>query len=153
MQKGQELYTREEQANCLVVMDEAHRFVSVDSSDPRIVELSKNIIDAVRTTRKYGIGYMFITQTLESLHAEIRRQMRVFAFGYGLTSGSEFAKIRDIINDDAAAKFYKSFIDPTSNGKYPFMFYGPVSPLSFTGSPLFLEMDEELTIFNPEAGS
>jgi len=153
MQKGQDLYTRGEQANCLVVMDEAHRFVSVDSSDPRIVELSKNIIDAVRTTRKYGIGYMFITQTLESLHAEIRRQMRVFAFGYGLTSGSEFAKIRDIINDDAATKFYKSFIDPTSNGKYPFMFYGPVSPLSFTGSPLFLEMDEELTIFNPETGS
>ena len=73
--------------------------------------------------------------------------MRIFAFGYGLTSGSEFLKIRDIVNDDAAAKFYKSFIDPTSNGKYPFMFYGPVSPLSFTGSPLFLEMDKELTSF------
>lgn len=151
MQKGQELYAQGKQANCLVVMDEAHRFVSVDSADPRIKELSKNIIDAVRTTRKYGIGYMFITQSLESLHEEIRRQMRVFAFGYGLTSGSEFSKLRDIINDDAAAKFYKSFIDPTSNGKYPFMFYGPVSPLSFTGSPLFLEMDKELTAFNPEA--
>lgn len=147
VEKGRELYTGGKQANCLVVMDEAHRFVSVDSADPRIAELSKSIIDAVRTTRKYGIGYMFITQTLESLHEEIRRQMRIFAFGYGLTSGSEFSKIKDIINDDAAAKFYKSFIDPTSNGKYPFMFYGPVSPLSFTGSPLFLEMDEELTSF------
>ena len=49
---------------------------------------------------------------------------------------------------EAATKFYKSFIDP-SNGKFPFMFYGPVSPLSFTGSPLFLEMDKELTTFNP----
>src|SRR5260370_22104733 len=141
VQKGRELYTSGKQADCLVVMEEAHRFVSVDSADPRITELSKSIIDAVRTTRKYGIGYMFITQTLESLHQEIRRQMRIFAFGYGLTSGSEFLKIRDIVNDDAAANFYKSFIDPTSNGKYPFMFYGPVSPLSFTGSPFFFHIN------------
>jgi hypothetical protein len=93
---------------------------------------------------------MFITQTLESLHEEIRRQMRIFAFGYGLTSGSEFSKIKDIINDDASAKFYKSFIDPTSNKKFPFMFYGPISPLSFTGSPLFLEMDKEISDFNKQ---
>ncbi|OAI57510.1 hypothetical protein AYO50_01480 [Acidobacteria bacterium SCGC AG-212-P17] len=90
---------------------------------------------------------MFITQTLESLHEEIRRQIRISAFGYGLTSGTEFNKIRDVINDDASAKFYRSFIDPSSSKKFPFMFYGPISPLSFTGSPLFLEMDTELTSF------
>lgn len=133
--------------NCLIVMDEAHRFIATNSFDERIQQLSRKIIDSVRTTRQYGIGYMFITQTLESLHEEIRQQMRISAFGYGLTSGSEFNKIRDIINDDSAAKFYRSFIDPTSNGKYPFMFYGPISPLSFTGSPLFIEVDKELTDF------
>jgi DNA helicase HerA-like ATPase len=134
--------------NCLIVMDEAHRFIATDSFDERIQQLSAKIIDSVRTTRQYGIGYMFITQTLESLHEEIRRQMRISAFGYGLTSGNEFNKIRDIVNDDAAAKFYRSFIDPTSSGKFPFMFYGPISPLSFTGSPLFLEMDGEVTEFD-----
>ncbi len=133
--------------NCLIVMDEAHRFIATNSFDERIQQLSRKIIDSVRTTRQYGIGYMFITQTLESLHEEIRQQMRISAFGYGLTSGSEFNKIKDIINDDAAAKFYRSFIDPTSNGKYPFMFYGPISPLSFTGSPLFIEVDKEIKDF------
>ena len=145
--KGAELYSQGKQANCLVVMDEAHRFINTYSSSDQIRELTTSIIDAVRTTRKYGIGYMFITQTIESLHEEIRRQIRIFAFGYGLTSGSEFAKIKDIINDNAAGKFYRSFIDPSSNGKFPFMFYGPVSPLSFTGMPLFLEMNSALEVY------
>ena len=96
---------------------------------------------------------MFITQTIESLHEEIRRQIRIFAFGYGLTSGSEFVKIKDIINDDAGAKFYRSFIDPSSNNKFPFMFYGPISPLSFTGAPLFLEMDGSLEEYTLDSSS
>ncbi len=148
VERGRVLYEKGENAKCLIVMDEAHRFISYESSDQRIKELTGEIIDAVRTVRKLGMGYMFITQSLESLDDEIRKQMRIFAFGYGLTSYSEFSKIKDIVNDEAAVKFYKSFIDPMSNKKYPFMFYGPISPLSFTGSPLFLEMAEELTIFN-----
>ena len=140
-EKGAELYYGGRQANCLVVLDEAHRFISTDSYDQRLKELTDSIIDGVRTTRKYGIGYMFITQTLESLHKEIMRQIRIFAFGYGLTSGVEFIQVKNIINDEAGAKFYRGFIDPASNNKYPFMFYGPISPLAFTGAPLFLEMD------------
>ncbi|MFC2021505.1 ATP-binding protein, partial [Chloroflexota bacterium] len=97
------------------------------------------IIDAVRTTRKYGIGYMFITQTIESLDAEILRQMRIFAFGYGLTSGGELRRVSEIVNNPSAIQLYRSFIDPSSNRRFPFMFFGPISPLSFTGSPLFLE--------------
>ncbi len=147
-EKGAKLYANGEQANCLVVMDEAHRFISTYNYDQEIKDLTTSIIDAVRTTRKYGIGYMFITQTIDSLHEEIRRQIRIFAFGYGLTSGSEFNKIKDTINDDTGAKFYRSFIDPSSNKKFPFMFYGPISPLSFTGAPLFLEMDGLISDFH-----
>lgn len=138
---GAELYTDgENKANCLIVMDEAHRFISHESSDPRIVELTNEIIDSVRTTRKYGIGYMFITQTIESLNREILRQMRIFGFGYGLTTGPELKKISELVSNNAAVQLYRSFIDPSSNKKFPFMFFGPVSPLSFTGSPLFLEV-------------
>lgn len=125
--------------NALIVMDEAHRFASSNPSDPGIKELSKQIVDAVRTTRKYGVGYMFITQSLDSLDDEILRQMRIFSFGYGLTTGSELKRVREIINNDSALGLYRSFIDPGSNRKYPFMFYGPVSPLSFTGAPIFIE--------------
>ncbi|MBX6334875.1 ATP-binding protein [Candidatus Saccharibacteria bacterium] len=137
---GEKFYTDNKKVNCLVVMDEAHRFISDTSSDGQIRELTTEIIDAVRTTRKYGIGYMFITQTIESLNEEILRQMRIFAFGYGLTTGSEFRKVGEIVNSKEAEKLYRSFIDPSSNGRFPFMVYGPISPLSFTGSPLFLEV-------------
>lgn len=126
--------------NCLIVMDEAHRYINSRATNPRLKELNAKIVDSVRTVRKYGIGHMFITQTIESIDEEVTQQMRIFAFGYGLTMSHEFAKVKQLINDDNAAKFYKSFIDPSSNGKYPFMFHGPISPLSFTGSPLFLEM-------------
>jgi len=141
--KGEKFYTSGEKVNCLIVMDEAHRFISRDSDDPQILELTTEIIDSVRTTRKYGIGYMFITQTLESLDKEIIQQMRIFAFGYGLTAGAELKKISELVNNDSAIQLYRSFIDPssnTTNKKFPFMFFGPVSPLSFTGSPLFLEV-------------
>lgn len=138
--EGAKLYAQGKKANCLIVMDEAHRFISKESPDERIKELTKEIIGSVRTTRKYGIGYMFITQTIESLDEEILRQMRIFSFGYGLTAGQELRKISEIINNPSAVQLYKSFIDPSSNHKYPFMFFGPISPLSFTGSPLFMEV-------------
>lgn len=142
---GAECYGRGEKANCLVVMDEAHRFIASDSPDERIKMLTRDIVGAVRTTRKYGIGYMFITQTIESLDDKIIDQTRVFGFGYGLTSGPELRKVSEVINNNAALQLYKSFIDPSSNEKFPFMFFGPISPLSFTGSPLFVEVYKDFS--------
>ncbi len=144
---GADLYAHGQSANCLIVMDEAHRFISQHATDDRIRTLTADIIGSVRTTRKYGIGYMFITQTIESLDDEILRQMRIFAFGYGLTSGQEIRKVSEIVNNPAALQLYKSFIDPSSNRRFPFMFFGPISPLSFTGSPLFLEVYSDVTKF------
>jgi hypothetical protein len=147
VEAGADFYGKGKKANSLIVMDEAHRFISTGSKDERIKELTEEIVDSVRTTRKFGIGYMFITQTIESLDEEILRQMRIFGFGYGLTSGQELKKVSEIVNNPAAIKLYKSFIDPSSNGKFPFMFFGPISPLSFTGSPLFIEVYRDFTSF------
>lgn len=147
VKSGADLYAKGEKANCLIVMDEAHRFISRGSADERVKELTESIIGSVRTTRKYGIGYMFITQTIESLDAEILGQMRIFAFGYGLTSGQELRKVSEVINNESAVRLYRSFIDPSSNRKFPFMFFGPISPLSFTGSPLFLEVYNDVKYF------
>lgn len=129
--------------NCLVALDEAHRYVRAytrgdDTSE--MAQLTKKFVDAVRTTRKYGLGYMFITQTLASLHREIIGQLRLNAFGYGLTMGSELAQLEELIGDPEALSLYKSFVDPQSRRQFPFMFTGPASPLSFTGMPLFVQM-------------
>ena len=128
-----------ELSNSLIVMDEAHRFISKHSDDDSKKELTKNIVDAVRTTRKYGVGHMFITQTLESLHQEITKQLRIYVFGYGLTTGDELRKIKNVINSESDLNLYKSFVDPSNTKRYPFMFVGAVSPLSLSGSPLFME--------------
>jgi len=123
VKQSEELYgSGHELANTLVVMDEAHRFISKSSSELRVKELTRNIVDAVRTTRKYGVGHMFITQTLESLDDEIVKQLRIHVFGYGLTTGDELRKIKNTVNSDSALNLYKSFIDPSNTKKYPFMF-------------------------------
>jgi DNA helicase HerA-like ATPase len=140
--QGEEAFQKGGRLNCLVAIDEAHRYAGYrpvsDSSE--LADLTRSFVDAVRTTRKFGLGYIFITQTLASLHPEIVQQLRLNAFGYGLTMGSELAKIEDIVGDPQAISLYRAFVDPQSSGKYPFMFTGPASPLSFTGAPLFAQI-------------
>lgn len=155
--QGGEAFQAGRRLNCLVALDEAHRYVRSytrgdDTSE--MAQLTKKFVDAVRTTRKYGLGYMFITQTLASLHREIIGQLRLNAFGYGLTMGSELAQLEEIVGDPEALSLYKSFVDPQSRREFPFMFTGPASPLSFTGMPLFVQMFtdfEEFRKANPWA--
>ena len=101
------------------------------------------LIDAARTTRKYGLGWMFISQTLSSIHREIISQMRIFFFGFGLAVGREFQTLKEIVgSSESALNLYTLFKDPHSSfdisrREYSFMTHGPVSPLSFAGTPLF----------------
>jgi hypothetical protein len=156
--EGGKAFQQGRRLNCLVALDEAHRYVRAytrgdDTSE--MAQLTKKFVDAVRTTRKYGLGYMFITQTLASLHREIIGQLRLNAFGFGLTMGSELAQLEEIVGDPEALSLYKSFVDPQSRREFPFMFTGPASPLSFTGMPLFVQMFTRFADFeaaNPWAG-
>ena len=106
--------------------------------------MRKVLIDASRTTRKYGLGWMFISQTLSSLHQGILDQMRIFFFGFGLGLGQEFQALRQLVGSSSTAlDLYQLFRDPHSafdvaSRQYSFMTIGPVSPLSFSGTPLFL---------------
>jgi hypothetical protein len=128
--------------NVLVVFDEAHRFASQSPEDDESESLAYRLVDYVRTTRKYGLGWMFITQEITSLRRGIFDQLRVRCFGYGLTSGTELTRLRETIGDPAAIELYRSFVDPAAvkPSEYPFMLSGPVSPLSFTGAPVFLSV-------------
>jgi len=147
---GEKAFKNNKKLNCLICLDEAHRFVKSsfgNDDNSEMSNLTRAFVDGVRTTRKYGLGYMFITQTIASLHKEIVQQLRLYAFGYGLTSGSEYRQIEELVSDKQALSLYKSFVDPQSNKQYPFMFLGPISPLSFTGSPLFIQMFTEFNQF------
>jgi len=140
--------------NTLVVFDEAHRFAAQDPEDQASKELAEKLVDYVRTTRKYGLGWMFITQEVGSLRRDIYSQLRVRCFGYGLTSGSELQRLRDAIGDPSALDLYRSFVDPAAihPSEYPFMLTGPVSPLSFTGAPIFLSVYTDFDDFLNDNG-
>jgi len=145
-QTAEHFYKENQSLNALVVIDEAHRLAPREL--PREDEASRGVrgvlIDAARTTRKYGLGWLFISQTLSSLHPEILQQLRIFFFGFGLGLGQEFQSLRQLVGSAGTAlDLYQLFRDPhsafdTMSRQYSFMTIGPVSPLSFSGSPLFL---------------
>jgi len=135
--------------NTLVIIDEAHRFAPREKPEQEeLKQVSETLVRASKETRKYGLGWMFISQTLSSLHREIIGQLRIFFFGFGLALGTEFMSLKEIVGGEPnALKLYQSFRDPhsafdISSRQYAFMTIGPVSPLSFAGTPLFL------TVFN-----
>lgn len=140
------MYQEGKSLNALVVIDEAHRLAPRElPSDGDAARGVRNVlIDAARTTRKYGLGWLFISQTLSSLHPEILQQLRIFFFGFGLGLGQEFQSLRQLVGSSGTAlDLYQLFRDPhsafdTKSRQYSFMTIGPVSPLSFSGSPLFL---------------
>lgn len=142
IREGENAFAADRNLNCLIAIDEAHKYARARSAGDtsEFGMLTQSFVDAVRTTRKYGLGYMFITQTLASLHPEIIQQLRLNAFGYGLTMGGELSKLEDMVGDRQALSLYRSFVDPQATRQFPFMFTGPASPLSFTGSPLFAQI-------------
>lgn len=130
--------------NTLVVIDEAHRLAPQESPEnEERKQVRRILIDAARTTRKYGVGWLFVSQTLSSLHREIVQQLRIFFFGFGLSMGAEFQALRELVGGRGKAlDLYQLFRDPHSSfdvasRDYSFMTTGPVSPLSFAGTPLF----------------
>jgi hypothetical protein len=140
---GQDAYRRNEFLNTLVVMDEAHRFVKAEKYDNEKEQQIKNrLINSVQETRKYGLGWMYISLSLSNIDRRIINQLSIIFFGYGLAMGSELEALRDHTGDSKALKLYQTFQHPRSTPdtrlrKFSFMTIGPVSPLSFTGTPLF----------------
>lgn len=128
--------------NCMVMFDEAARFASAQPEGEQEAILAGRLVDYIRETRKTGVGWTFITQEIGSLDSRIYTQLTIKAFGYGLTSGSDLNRLRDEIGRGPGLELYMSFPDPRalSEKKYPFMLTGPVSPLSFTSAPVFLEV-------------
>lgn len=143
---AESLYKEGQSLNALVVIDEAHRLAPREL--PRDNDAARGVrailVDAARTTRKYGLGWLFISQTLSSLDSELVQQLRIFFFGFGLALGQEFQSLQQLVGSSGKAlDLYQLFRDPHSafdaaSRQYSFMTIGPVSPLSFSGTPLFL---------------
>ena len=148
---GEKTWQKNTSLNTLVVLDEAHRYARKDEfSDLNLEQLRLTLLDAVRTTRKYGLGWLFISTSLSSIHRDILQQLRIMFFGFGLSLGNDLVTLRELVSDEKAIDLYRTFTDPASSfnsktRKYSFMTQGPVSPLSFSGAPFFFNA------FNPNS--
>ena len=142
--QGRNRYMEGESLNTMVILDEAQRLVPRERyDDDRREKLRGDLIDAVQTTRKYGLGWMFLSTSLSTLHRDIYHENRISFYGFGLTSSAEIGTLKEIIPDKESLNLYRSFRDPHSaadaKGRtYSFMSMGPVSPLAFSGRPMFL---------------
>jgi hypothetical protein len=154
-QTAEYFYKEGQSLNALVVIDEAHRLAPRDLArdDDAARGVRAVLVDAARTTRKFGLGWLFISQTLSSLDAEIVQQLRILFFGFGLALGQEFQALRQLVGSSSKAlDLYQLFRDPHSafdaaSRQYSFMTIGPVSPLSFSGSPLFFNAFNSVEAF------
>ena len=101
IRKAEELFGKES-LNALVILDEAHRLAGTEyfDEDSDRADLRKQLIDGVRTTRKYGLGWMFISQSLASIHKSIVDQCRILSFGFGLAIGDEFRRLKEFAGGD-----------------------------------------------------
>jgi len=132
-------------ANVLVLLDEAHRHApSGHLESGTQAEVLRSVLrKAVRETRKYGVGWFLVSQTLGGIDNEILQQLRILFFGFGLALGDEYRKLGEFAGGDKRAmELYQSFRDPHSAPRrdlreFPFMAVGPVSPLAFSGRPVF----------------
>jgi DNA helicase HerA-like ATPase len=132
-------------ANVLVVLDEAHQHAPSGSlpTGSQDEVLRSTLRRAVRETRKYGVGWFVISQTLGGIDGELIKQLRVLFFGFGLALGDEFRKLAEFAGGDRRSmELYQSFRDPHSAPRadlreFPWMAVGPVSPLSHSGKPVF----------------
>lgn len=128
-----------ENLNTLVVLDEAWRYAPNPqyTDDPEIAELSRELAGYARDTRKFGIGWLYISQSTRSVNQAIWEQMVIRIFGFGL-SGADMDKIGEVVNDKSDLRLYRAFGNPRSTGQYPFLLSGPVSPLAANATPLVL---------------
>lgn len=127
--------------NTLVVLDEAWRYAPnpQGTEEPEIAALSKELAGYARDTRKFGIGWLYISQSTRSVNLNIWDQMSIRIFGFGL-SGMDLDKMSEIVDDRSSLRLYRTFGNPRSTGRYPFLMTGPVSPLSANATPVVLQV-------------
>ncbi len=126
-------------SNALVVLDEAHLFageLAAESSDG--TRTRTLLSQSVRMTGKYGVGWLFITQTLHDFDKTILRQLQVKMFGQGFKIGADREFVETELGKEGFAR-YCSLPDPKRTGRYTFMISGPIVALGSLGTPLVLQ--------------
>lgn len=126
-------------SNALVVLDEAHLFAGEHAQESADGTRTRSLlVQSVRMTGKYGVGWFFITQTLADFDKTIFRQLQVKIFGQGFKIGADREYVEIELGKEGFAR-YCSLPDPKRTGRYTFMVTGPIVALGSLGTPMVLQ--------------
>lgn len=126
-------------SNALVLLDEAHLFAGEHAAESGDGARTRSLLaQSIRMTGKYGVGWMFVTQTLHDFDKTILRQLQVKIFGQGFKLGADREYVETELGKEGFAR-YCSLPDPKRTGRYTFMVTGPIVALGSLGTPLVLQ--------------
>lgn len=125
-------------ANAVIFIDEAHLYVpQIRPKESEKWEVKKLLTDAIKMTRKYGIGWVFITQSTADIDKIILKQLHNYIFVPGLSLGADAEHLEKIIGKENF-EVYRNLPDPKVSGIYTFMVYGPIVGFSTVGAPIVI---------------
>ena len=126
-------------SNALVLLDEAHLFAGEHAGESGDGTRTRSLLaQSIRMTGKYGVGWMFVTQTLHDFDKTILRQLQVKIFGQGFKLGADREYVETELGKEGFAR-YCSLPDPKRTGRYTFMLTGPIVALGSMGTPMVLQ--------------
>jgi DNA helicase HerA-like ATPase len=127
--------------NVLIAMDEAHKYVGFSYSDlPEDLKLlKKQIIKNVKETRKYGIGWLFITQTTVDFDKEIYKQLHDYFFLYGLGVGADLQHMKEVVPKEFIEQ-YRGLPNPKQTNVYWAMHTGSLNVINTISAATFIRL-------------
>lgn len=145
---------RNAKTNALIVIDEAHRFApqTVGRNDDQ-ERILNTLQDAIQTTRKLGVGWCFITQSMANFNKGVFRQIQTKVIGVGIGTGADNDHLESAFNHDGdLITRYRSLPRPITTGVFPFAIIGELVALGNGSRALFisgLASQRELFDVNP----
>lgn len=143
--------------NALIVIDEAHRFAPQTTNSGSSDEQSRmleSLKDAIRTTRKLGVGWCYVTQSIANFNKDIFRQIQTKILGVGIGTGADNEHLESAFNKDSdLIERYRNLPRPITTGVFPFAIVGELVALGNGSRALFVsapKTQKELFDLNPE---
>jgi len=143
------------ETNALIVIDEAHRFApQAPRSNREQEKLLSTLRDAIATTRKLGVGWFYITQSIANFNKDIFRQIQTKILGFGIGTGADNEHLETALNNDRdLINRYRSLPRPLTTSVYPFAIIGELVALGNGSRALFISApgtQQRLFELNPE---
>lgn len=137
--KVQQTYRAGDSSNVLVALDEAYEYVPqgrVRNKD--LKELKRLLVQLQKSSRKYGVGWMFINQRIADFDNDVYSQLEDYVYAWGLGVGSDEASVKDIVGD-GMFRTYKDLPNPKQTGIFTYMIHGGIVGVGTQGLPLVVD--------------